>query len=47
MGFYLMLYPNVGLPDSEHWKYILFYFGNGLLSQYFALHFLNIQEESN
>jgi len=45
IGFHLMFYPNVGLPDSEDWKYMLFYFGNGLLSQYFVLHFLNDQEE--
>jgi hypothetical protein len=45
IGFRLMFYPNVGLHDSESWKYMLFCFGNGLLSMYFALHFFSNQEE--
>lgn len=50
IGFHLMFYPNVGFPDSEGWKSMLFYFGHGLWSQYIALHFFNEQgnqEESN
>ncbi|KRF62514.1 hypothetical protein NGI46_25160 [Peribacillus butanolivorans] len=53
IGFHLIFYPNVGFPDSEGWKSMLFYFGHGLLSQYIALHFFNEQgdqeerEESN
>jgi hypothetical protein len=45
IGFHLMFYPNIGLPDSEDWKYMLYYFGSGLVLQYIALHFFNDQEE--
>lgn len=50
IGFHLMFYPNVGFPDSEGWKSMLFYFGYGLWSQYIALHSFNEQgdqEENN
>ncbi|CAN7649289.1 hypothetical protein IOC57_23685 [Bacillus sp. SD075] len=53
IGLHSMFYPNVGRPDSEDWKWMLFYFANGLLSQYIALNFFNDQgdqkkrEESN
>jgi|GEM_PF-4634048 len=47
IGLHIMFYPNVGFPDSEGWKSMLFYFSDGLLSQYVALHFFNDQEESN
>lgn len=38
MSLHIMFYPNVYLPLTEAWKNMFFSFGNGLLSQYIAIH---------
>jgi hypothetical protein len=46
-SYHLAFYPNVGLSLFENWKIIIFWFGQGLVSQYFLLHFFNKQEQEN
>jgi hypothetical protein len=43
IGLYIVFYPKE-ISLLEAWADMLFYFGNGLLSQYTLLHFFNKQE---
>lgn len=43
-SYHLALYPNIGIPVIENWVKIIFWFAQGLGSQYFLLHFFNEQE---
>jgi hypothetical protein len=49
MGFlyslHLAFYPNVDISVLENWKHIIFWFGLGLLSQYYLLPFFIEQEQ--
>ncbi|MED3912794.1 hypothetical protein P4597_27290 [Peribacillus simplex] len=52
MGFlyssHLVFYPNLGgISVVEDWKNIIFYFSQGLILQYFILHFFNEQDKEN
>ncbi|PAL05867.1 hypothetical protein [Peribacillus simplex] len=44
---HLVFYPNVGgISVAEDWDNIVLYFSQGLILQYFLLHFFNEQEQS-
>jgi hypothetical protein len=44
-SYHLAFYPNVEISVSKNWINIIFWFGQGLVSQYFLLHFSNEQEQ--
>ena len=46
-SYHLAFYPNVGISVFDNWKQIIFWFGQGLMSQYCLLYFFNKQEQKS
>jgi hypothetical protein len=44
-SYHLVFYPNVRTSLLEDWINIIFWFGQGLLAQYYLLHFFNEEEQ--
>lgn len=46
-SYHLAFYPNIGISVLENWVKIIYWFGQGLMSQYFLLHFFTEQEHED